>query len=65
MTQTKQRRTSSTLIGQVISLIGFVTFALKLDVDQWMITELIQWLFALIGTIMTIVGRLKADKKLV
>jgi hypothetical protein len=64
MTDSKNWYTSKTLIGGIISFITMILMILKIDVDAGIVTELVQSVFALIGTVLVFVGRLKANKRL-
>ncbi len=64
MTNSKKWYESKTIIGGIISLISMIAMIAELDIDEGMITEIVQASFAVMGSILTVIGRLRATKQI-
>jgi len=64
MTDKKQRRKSKTIQGGIVSILVMASLLFDLDLDQWLLTETVQSLFGAFGSIMVLIGRIRASKKI-
>lgn len=64
MGEDKQIWQSTTVQGAVVSFIALIGVLAKVDLSQQSVTAAVSGAFGLIGIIMTIVGRLKANRNL-
>ena len=55
---------SQTIQGAVISFVSLVVLLLKVDVKESEITAFATGLFGVIGLVLTVIGRLKANRNL-
>lgn len=60
----KQIYLSTTIQGAVVSFLSLLVLAFKLEVSDTEITQFVAGLFGLIGLVMTIYGRIKANRNL-
>jgi len=61
---TKPFYKSTAIQGGIIAILMFLVQLFGLDLDQGLITEFITVLLQLVGIVMTMIGRVKADTKL-
>jgi len=64
MTDKKQRRKSQTIQGGIVSILVMASLFLDLDLDQWLLTETVQSFFGALWSVMVLIGRVRANKKI-
>lgn len=62
--ETKKWYQSTTIQGSAVTLLALIFILFKVDIDKGLITEFVTRLFSLIGTVMVIIGRVKASTKI-
>lgn len=62
MENSKKWYNSKTIIWGIVSIIAMVAMVSDIDLDTWAITETVTAIFGAIGAVMTVVGRIKAQK---
>lgn len=55
---------STTFAGAVVSLVSFILMFFKIDISNEEVTQIVTGILAVIGTVMVIVGRLKAKTEI-